>query len=50
MMLEGFGEDADDLEYATYVTKGRHGPRPNCGRCLQCIGPKLDKSEETRRV
>ncbi|KAN0129038.1 hypothetical protein V8E53_013188 [Lactarius tabidus] len=48
MMLEGFGEDADDLEYADYVTKGRHGPRPNCGRCLQCLGP--EKFEALRRA
>ncbi|KAF8268649.1 hypothetical protein EI94DRAFT_1785746 [Lactarius quietus] len=37
MMLEGFGEDLEDLEYATWVSKGKHGPRPICRlRCGQC--------------
>ena len=40
MMLEGFGEDKDDLPYATWVSTGKHGPRPVCpfhrGRCSRC--------------
>ena len=31
-MLEGFGEDADDLRYAIWTSRERHGPRSTCGR------------------
>ena len=43
-MLEGFGEDADDLRYAIWTSRERHGPRSTCGRPAVGVIPKVSRN------